>query len=49
MGRVTVDDGELLLRGVQAVGQCGGAAASVAEEDCGGLDGAGRVFADVVA
>ena len=46
---MAVDCGELLLRGVQVAGQCGGAAAGVAEEDRGGLDGEGGIFAGVMA
>ena len=44
-----VDEGELLLGGVQVAGQGGGGAAGVAEEDRGALDGQGGVLAAVVA
>ncbi len=46
---MAVDEGELLAGGVQVAGQGCGAAAGVIEEDRGGADGEGGVFAEVVA
>ena len=46
---MAVDEGELLLGGVQVAGQGGGGAAGVAEEDHGAVDGQGGVLAAVVA
>ena len=46
---MAVDEGELLLGGVQVAGEGGGGQAGVGEEDRGGTGGRSGVLAEVVA
>ena len=46
---MAVDEGELLLGGVQVAGEGGGGQAGVGEEDRGGTGGRSGILAEVVA